>query len=193
MKRNITLIIIGILLFLAGFQLANILANRKIAKLEQEYATIYASEPETDEEAEISSRLIGVDLSGLVAVDSRGNEMKISELSGDKIVFARFSVNACPPCVEALTSSLKDFIAENPDWHVVFLVADMPLRDMHVQQVEYGSIFSFYAVNHLPIDFNAAQTPVAFRLDDSGRIKEHFTCRSGDSQRTIDYINKINK
>lgn len=188
MKKTITLIIAGILLFCLGFQVSEL--REKHAEKNQAEAEI---EPTTaddiDIEAEISAEFEGALLTDSVSiVNYKGERIDLSTLSGDSVLVARFSTSACRPCVNALTASLQRFTQSHPDRRVIILLKNVQLRDLYVMSPDFVPQFSLYACDQLPIDFENANTPVLFKVSSDGKVTDHFTCRYGDYERTDKYL-----
>lgn len=192
MKRFITLLLAGALLFCLGFQVAELRKPTAEHVPTSAAAQMGEATAHVDDEAEISAECNGMAIGDTVRIlGYKGESISPASISGEKILVARFSASACRPCVNALTASLNKFASTHPDWHIVLMLKNIQLRDLYVMAPDFGPQFSLYACDVLPVDFDNADTPVLFRVSDDGRIRDHFTCRYGSYDRTDDFLNSL--
>lgn len=194
MKKGIYIAIIIVLIGLACFQLGRLSAPWGVAQAKDNlnpYEEIEMYDGD-DFEAFVSDKFRGmtVDPALWQAVDYKGRTVSLDSLGGDSTIFARYSASGCRPCIDALLDALKHKAEDNPGYNFVLLIKNIPLRDLYVLNAEYGQQFKLLACDKLPIDFNSAETPVAFRINNH-TISEHFTCRYGYHERTNKYIERL--
>lgn len=190
MKQKIIMAVCAVLLFTLGFQVANIMNRReKTAEPEQPAAAA----PAFDEEAATSAECEGLPVVADTTVlrDYKGRAVSADSLRGEDKLVARFSANACRPCVDAMTASLMRYAAARPEVHIYMLLSGMPLRDLYVLAPQLGPQFTLLDCNGLPVDFNNGETPVLFRVDSTGLVRDHFTARYGDYARTDRYLDAL--
>lgn len=194
MKKGIYIAIIIALIGLACFQLGRITAPRASLQTNDNlspYDEIELYDGE-DFEAFVSDKFTGMTIDPALweAVDHKGRTVSLDSLGGDSTIFARYSASGCRPCIDALLAALKLKAEVNSGYKFVLLIKNIPLRDLYVLNAEYGQQFKLLSCDNLPIDFNSAETPVAFRINNH-TISEHFTCRYGYHERTNKYIERL--
>lgn len=192
MKRFITLLLAGALLFCLGFQVAELRKPTAEHVPTSAAAQMGEATAHVDDEAEISAECNGMAIGDTVRIlGYKGESISPASISGEKILVARFSASACRPCVNALTASLNKFASTHPDWHIVLMLKNIQLRDLYVMAPDFGPQFSLYACDSLAADFDNADTPVLFQLSPEGRIQNHFTCKYGNYDRTDRYLDTL--
>lgn len=146
-----------------------------------------------DEEEEISSECNGKDiLSELSGVKNyKGISVDPAKLSRSGNIVMRFSSTACRPCVEGALKALSEYVTTDSSRHVWLFISNVQPRELYVMAPDFGPQFSLLKCDSLSIDFDWGNTPVIFRLDSAGTVRDHFTCRSGDVDRTVRYVSTI--
>lgn len=194
MKKHILTVLCAVLLFGLGFQTGRITAPKQDSVTENNADSEVPEYDEPDDfEAYISNRYEGLPIAGnnaFSATDYNGNTLALDSLGTDGTVFMRYSTSGCHNCIDAMLAALKKYAAANADSRVVLLIRGIAMRDMYVMSAELGPQFRLLLAEKLPIDFNGAETPVAFQIAD-GKIKNHFTARYGDEARTDTYVKSI--
>ncbi len=193
MKKNIVISLCGILLLVLGFQIGRMTAPKAIEYVSAEEESDEEIDEPDDFEAYMSNRYEGMPIDGnddFVATDYKGRPVMIDSLGGANTIFVRYSSSGCRPCIDAMLNAVKKYTAHNPDATAVLLIKGAAMRDIYVMGAELGPGYRLLIADHLPIDFNAADTPVAFQVVD-GKIKNHFTARYGDEARTDSYVKSI--
>lgn len=194
MKKGIYLAIIIVLVGLACFQLGRLSAPRNAEQTKPTvnlYDEIELYDGD-DFEAFVSNKFTGMTVEPALwqAVDHKGRTVGLDSLGGDSTIFARYSASGCRPCIDALLGALKHKAEVDSGYKFVLLIKNIPLRDLYVLSAEYGPQYKLLSCDKLPIDFNSAETPVAFRINNHA-ISEHFTCRYGNHERTNNYIDSL--
>lgn len=103
----------------------------------------------------------------------------------------RFSSTACRPCVEGALKALSEYVTTDSSRHVWLFISNVQPRELYVMAPDFGPQFSLLKCDSLSIDFDWGNTPVIFRLDSAGTVRDHFICRSGDVDRTVRYVSTI--
>lgn len=194
MKTKILYVVAFLLVLAAGFQIGRLSMRGEASTAPAEQTAAVAEEEEEEDyddfEAYISNKYEGMDITGAEVFDYKGNPVSLASLTSPTTIFARYSNSGCRPCIDALLDALATSVAANPKLKVVILVKNMAMRDIYVYDKDLGENYSVYSADRLPLDFNQGETPYSFRVVD-GKIKDHFTCRYGEPERTTDYITQL--
>lgn len=192
MKRIVIYIVAGGLLFFAGYQTANIL-NKKRFQMEayESVAEALTSDADTPSEEEAAAEAMnGTPLAAdsVAGTDHTGASVAWAHLAREGFTtVARVSATGCRPCVDALTSALKQMATSNPSRKVALLIKNLPARDVYVLSKEFGPQFKLVLADKLPTDFGDGSTPYMFQLTD-GRVADAFVCSYGDAARTANHV-----
>lgn len=190
--------IIGMIL-LVGFQIGRIFSGNGShayqpdnAFIEAPHEMLWADAHLYDDfEAHVSNHFLGMKVdSNFTAFDYKGNPVILSTLANKNTIFARYSNSGCRPCIETLLTALKSKAEISKTAHIILIIKGISPRDLFVSEAEFGPFFSLLAAEQLPIDFNSAETPVVFTVENQ-KINKHFTCRFADAERTHNYISEL--
>ena len=193
MKKTLVYTAVGILIFILGYQTGHFVTKKNCDRKLEEVVNIYTSSDISAEDNDGTSGSIfdGLDISGDTLLDCTGKTVAVSSLPGGKCIYAEYSNTGCRPCIDFLTAQLREFAAQNPDWHISLIVDAIPVRDLYVLSKEFGPSFTLYSSERLETDLGSEVSPVMFRLDKNGKVFRHFTCSPDDHGRTADYISHI--
>ncbi len=187
MKKNITTILICVLMAVAAFYIGRISLQKHYERKIEEIVNIYYDKSdESDVAPDYDGKIVAIDL-----CDVYGKKVDIDSISGKRNVCARFSATGCRPCIDTLTDALQAFVESNPDWHVNLLIDNIYQRDMYVLSKEFGPSFSLYSTGASMGDTGSDISPVMFRVTPEGKIFRHFICSPDYPERTYDYVSTI--
>lgn len=111
------------------------------------------------------------------AISKSNDTLALTDLLDPMTLYVRYSQYACGDCIRFLNSALMEYETDTPEVRIRFLLKDVEMRDLHVIENRLGRKFEVYSVDSLPTDFNGAETPYVFWLDDALKVRNYYIPR----------------
>ena len=117
--------------------------------------------------------------STVIVISQTGDSLKLVDLpQKEKFLFLRYSNYGCKDCIDYVVTELKK---HNLNSQVCFLIAEVPVRDLHVIQ-RLEKLHGTYQLDSFVIDFDYGLTPYMFQIDQKGEICHLHIPREEDSK-----------
>lgn len=188
MRKSTCLLMVASLLFcLVGCRPERQLGikERKVEK--ENFSLFYEEILKSDQLAALHNE--NLPLPGdLVLTDSKGKNIFLREAVTDSSIIVRYSVHACGDCITFVNTCVTKHVG-NTD-RVVLLLADVPVRDLHVMRTQL-KLPNIFRVDSLPLPFEAVGEPYLFTLDKECRTAFFFIPRKEFPEQTPKYLQFI--
>lgn len=122
-------------------------------------------------------------------IDRRGDTIDLNSIIEDgRVLVTRFSSKSCTSCVNHVVDALMRYRNVDSTTRIVLLIADVPVRELHVIEHDLNRKFQIYKADSLTSDFEEALIPYFLRPDSAGNIAHHFIPRKEIPQRIYEYL-----
>lgn len=122
-------------------------------------------------------------------IDRRGDTVDLrSVAAGGNVLVTRFSSKSCTSCVNHVIDALMRYRNVDSTTRIVLLIADVPVRELHVIEHDLHRKFEVYKADTLTSDFEDALIPYLLRPDNAGNIAHHFIPRKEIPHRIYEYL-----
>lgn len=107
-----------------------------------------------------------------LAISNNNDTLLLQDIISNDLLYIRYSNKACQECLDFIVNKMSNHVRNG---QCVFLVSEMPQRDMHVyERTQEGT--KIYLIDSLNVDFDEALTPYVFRMQD-GKVKDFIIPR----------------
>lgn len=132
------------------------------------------------------ARLEGTRLDSAITVISQaGDSLKLVALpQKERYLFLRYSSYGCKDCIDYVVAGIRQHGLNS---RVCFLIADVPVRDLHVIQ-RLEKLHGAYQLDSFGIDFDYGLTPYLFRINQRGEICHFYIPREEESKAFEQYL-----
>lgn len=113
----------------------------------------------------------------ILTVTKSNDSIPTTDILESDILYARYSQHACGDCISFLNSALIEYHTSFPTARIRLLLKDVGMRDLHVLENKLGKHFEVFKTDELPTDFDDAETPYLFKLDNDMSIRDFYIPR----------------
>lgn len=126
----------------------------------------------------------------LQIVNSKNDSVSLSSIVISPKIVVRYSVYSCGECIHFTIAELLKLKEKHSNIEIIFLLANVPVRDMHVIS---SSLFNsqIFRVDSLPFAFDKLMIPYLFRIDESGNVFDMFVPQKELPDKTVEYLTNI--
>ena len=118
------------------------------------------------------------------AINSKNDTLRLADVLNDTTLYVRFSTYACKDCIDFTLSKLME-----ADLPFVVLVSNMPIRDMHVNEVDNKGM-TMYLVPSINLDFDEGLTPYVF-TQKGQQVNKFFIPRKETEKTSDKFISEL--
>ena len=126
----------------------------------------------------------------LQIVNSKNDSVSLSSIVTSPKIVVRYSAYSCKECINFTVAKLLEIKEKHSNVDVIFLLANVPVKDMHVMK---SDLFNspVFRIDSLPFAFDALWIPYLFRIDEAGNVSDMFVPQKELPDKTLEYLKNI--
>lgn len=126
----------------------------------------------------------------LQIVNSKNDSVSLSSIVTSPKIVVRYSAYSCKECINFTVAKLLELKEKHSNVDVIFLLANVPVKDMHVMK---SDLFNspVFRIDSLPFAFDALWIPYLFRIDEAGNVSDMFVPQKELPDKTLEYLKNI--
>lgn len=126
----------------------------------------------------------------LQIVNSKNDSVSLSSIVTSPKIVVRYSAYSCKECINFTVAKLLELKEKHSNVDVIFLLANVPVKDMHVMK---SDLFNspVFRIDSLPFAFDALWIPYLFRIDEAGNVSDMFVPQKELPDKTLEHLKNI--